>query len=369
MLRTTLLRMFTTRVQLLALTLAAMSYSPGDAEIFFDDFTDDFQPYEYRLVPSPCCELIGGEVSLEDDGLVFVAESAAGVEVHANNAPLPESDSWSIRAELRVNELTNSFGLAGVGIINPERYAAVIAGLGRYRVGQGAEAQGPKINDSGEAGDEIFGASFVVQMDFTGGALTGHFWTPENPTFVTTVNHELELSSNPGPPRLANNGADITYRAIWLSEKMLPLPTGFEDAGDLDGNEIIEFGDIDLLAAQIRGDQEPRFDLNADGLVDLKDQSTLVEDFLGTQPGDADLDGVVAFPDFLTLSANFGGSGGWVEGDFDASGDITFSDFLILSNNFSPETKAAAVPEPTCIQVVFAAACCFVAFDRRRSRS
>ena len=368
MLRKNALLTFTMRIPLLTFALAAMACSSGNAEIFFDDFTDDSHPYGYRLVPSPCCELVGGDVSLEEDGLVFVAESAAGVEIRTNDAPLPESDSWSIRAELKVNELTNSFGLAGVGIINPERYAAVIAGLSRYRVGQGAEAQGPKINDGGKAGDEIFGASFVVQMDFTGASLTGHFWRPENPTFITTVNHELELSSNPGPPRLANNGADITYRAVWLSEEMLPLPTGFEDVGDLDGNEIIEYGDIDLLAEQIRGGQELAFDLNADGVVDLNDQSKLIEEYLGTKLGDTDLDGQVAFADFLALADNFGGPGGWASGDFDASGDVQFADFLILAENFASESQAVAVPEPNGRAVLTVLVFMVLSCTRKRGR-
>ena len=53
-------------------------------------------------------------------------------------------------------------------------------------------------------------------------------------------------------------------------------------------------------------------------------------------PGDADENGVVAFSDFLSLSANFGKEADavWADGDFDADGKVDFTDFLILSENF-----------------------------------
>lgn len=79
------------------------------------------------------------------------------------------------------------------------------------------------------------------------------------------------------------------------------------------------------------------------GLVrDPRDQSKLIEVYLGTQLGDADLDGQVDFADFLVLSARFGGAGVWADDGFDASGDVPFADFLILSNNFATEALAVA---------------------------
>ena len=53
------------------------------------------------------------------------------------------------------------------------------------------------------------------------------------------------------------------------------------------------------------------------------------------------LDGNVAFDDFLALSAQFGSEGGWGEGDFDGSGQVDFDDFLLLSAffGFSADTE------------------------------
>ena len=53
-------------------------------------------------------------------------------------------------------------------------------------------------------------------------------------------------------------------------------------------------------------------------------------------PGDANLDGIVDFTDFLTLTANFGKEidAVFADGDFTADGRVSFADFLILSERF-----------------------------------
>ena len=60
--------------------------------------------------------------------------------------------------------------------------------------------------------------------------------------------------------------------------------------------------------------------------------------------GDLDLDGTVAFADFLTLSANFGNNDvAWEDGDLNDDGSVSLADFLILSANFG---KRRAIAEP-----------------------
>jgi hypothetical protein len=107
-------------------------------------------------------------------------------------------------------------------------------------------------------------------------------------------------------------------------------------------------------------------DCNGDGVVDGQDlqcacASGTLSDVLATTgllPGDFDADGNVAFPDFLTLSANFGQTvDGYHLGDADCSGDVGFSDFLLLSANFGQSTGVAAVPEPMGLMVWVPAIC------------
>ena len=91
-------------------------------------------------------------------------------------------------------------------------------------------------------------------------------------------------------------------------------------------------------------------------------------------PGDANLDGVVNFPDFLALSEHFGEGSrrdprGWSQGDFDGDGEVTFPDFLILSENFgtvAAAASAASVPEPTAGSIALFGLLGLMGFRKRR---
>lgn len=66
-------------------------------------------------------------------------------------------------------------------------------------------------------------------------------------------------------------------------------------------------------------------------------------------PGDANVDGKVAFDDFVTLSNNYGDIlQPWSRGDFNLDRKVDFEDFQIFANNYGTvrETPPAAVPEP-----------------------
>ena len=124
--------------------------------------------------------------------------------------------------------------------------------------------------------------------------------------------------------------------------------------GDFDEDGMLDSDDIDSLATMIRSNSDDRsFDLNNSATLDLTDRDIWVEQLAGTRFGDADLDGSVAFSDFLALSAGFGQSGGWGEGDFDSDGTVDFEDFLVLSSNFGQTSAAiASVPEPSALRIL-----------------
>jgi hypothetical protein len=112
--------------------------------------------------------------------------------------------------------------------------------------------------------------------------------------------------------------------------------------GDFDGDQTVTARDIDLLMAQVRSaDPRATFDLTGDGLVDSADLTELITRILGTRAGDTDLDGTVAFPDFVALSAAYGVSkASWSQGNFDADDDVDFADFVLLAGNFSWRRQA-----------------------------
>ena len=153
-------------------------------------------------------------------------------------------------------------------------------------------------------------------------------------------------------------------RDIWQSKVSI--------AGDFDFDHTFSAADIDLLAEAIRvGQYHYNLDTNQDGEVDVEDHQLWIEgaEFANTFLGDTDLNGTVDFADFLSLSENFGKSGGWGQGDFDGSGTVGFADFLALSANFDRTNVAAVVvPEPIgCAS--FAMVTMFVCLSRRSRRS
>ena len=82
-------------------------------------------------------------------------------------------------------------------------------------------------------------------------------------------------------------------------------------------------------------------DLDSDGDIDIVGADWWYENKVvnpaSDMRGDLDLDGIVAFSDFLILSANFGRDDQEVrlpDGDIDGNGKVEFSDFLMLAASF-----------------------------------
>ena len=106
--------------------------------------------------------------------------------------------------------------------------------------------------------------------------------------------------------------------------------------GDFNQDRQVTREDVDLLYAALAAEEtDATHDLNRDGIADHQDAIYLIEQIMGIAPGDADLNGVVDFADFLVLSANFGKlHQTWLTGDTDGDGTVQFSDFLLLSSQF-----------------------------------
>ena len=106
-------------------------------------------------------------------------------------------------------------------------------------------------------------------------------------------------------------------------------------AADFDANGQVDGQDIDLLCGQIRlAEFDPRFDLNADSLIDHADFERLIQDVLETGPGDANLDGQFDSSDLVHVfqegiyedDVEF--NAGWSQGDWNCDGDFTSRDLV-----------------------------------------
>lgn len=76
--------------------------------------------------------------------------------------------------------------------------------------------------------------------------------------------------------------------------------------------------------------------------------------------GDADLNNIVNFEDFVALSNNYQVlNAGWSGGDFDFNDLTNFEDFVALSNNFGTTlTSGGTVPEPSTLVILAGVALC-----------
>jgi hypothetical protein len=105
--------------------------------------------------------------------------------------------------------------------------------------------------------------------------------------------------------------------------------------GDLTGDFVVDATDVDILFDEVRRSPSVTYyDLNADDLVNPEDVTWLIQNTLGTFPGDANLDGSVDADDFNVWRSNqFQRCQGWATGDFNGDGITDGSDFNIWNSN------------------------------------
>ena len=128
------------------------------------------------------------------------------------------------------------------------------------------------------------------------------------------------------------------------------LMTTFQQAGDVAWDGTINVDDFRLMSHALEsGLADFMFDIDLNGAIDFGDLERIEDLIPNKTPGDANFDGRVDFPDFLTLSAFFGESTGlWSRGDFDSNGLVEFADFLLLAQNYdsADDGSPRPVPEP-----------------------
>ncbi|MEN1678214.1 MAG: hypothetical protein AAGJ46_01370 [Planctomycetota bacterium] len=163
--------------------------------------------------------------------------------------------------------------------------------------------------------------------------------------------------------------------------------------GDFNFDGALDASDIDTLTQYVRDHiaagnhwsviprgpglvgATPFYDINGDLNVQASyqppglgtnDLTQLVREELGTEFGDADLDGDVDVLDLDRLTFGWGTDAGWSYGDFNGDGTVDNSDYTILLTHFgySSQQGLSAVPEPTSCYAVICLA--LLVHSRRR---
>jgi len=127
--------------------------------------------------------------------------------------------------------------------------------------------------------------------------------------------------------------------------------------GDFSGDKAVNADDIDLMVIQVgSGANDPTYDLTGDTLVDSADLGHMVQTLVfingdsstrGTQPGDANLDGLISDGDLSIMLSNWQRpSSGWALGDFTGNGIPGDEDLSVLLSNWTREPAGAAKDAP-----------------------
>ncbi|MCA9214076.1 MAG: hypothetical protein KDB27_13485 [Planctomycetales bacterium] len=130
------------------------------------------------------------------------------------------------------------------------------------------------------------------------------------------------------------------------------------DPCDFDGDGSLGEGDVNILSAAIaNGDQDPKFDVNSDGAVDVSDLNFFIGDEtkLHTWIGDVNLDGELSTGDLIQMFENgkyeTGDPALWSDGDVNGDGVFDSGDLVaaLADGGFELGPKwvpSNAVPEP-----------------------
>ena len=200
----------------------------------------------------------------------------------------------------------------------------------------------------------------------------------ESATLTYLVNdvcqHELHVSAGPlgMSDALAMDPTVCASPSIFVPGRWRIVPEC-----DIDGDGLCGIDDIDALIMGIAAmTNDPSFDLNGDGVVDLADRDEwLAEAGAVNLPSgnpyfvaDFDLNSVVDGRDFNIWNDNkFSSTGQWSLGDANGDGVTDGQDFIEWNvNKFMSADGATAVPEPCAGVLLFAVMLCIGLLRGRR---
>ena len=400
----------------LLLAMAAVAFPTQARGIVVSDNPNDpnhlvTAPSNYDMVGY--INLVGGATgSLINPWYVLTAKhvvhyTIAGGSFRLDTAGGPQyygiAEKWeSPSTDLAVVRLTRSTNLSGYGIYTG---SGEIGAEGKV-VGYGMSGTPATVGAGGDPnyprGTKRVGYNLIeytpyygyLMMDFDdpntyglpGGSLGANkevmfaLGDSGGPTFITVggslriagVHVSLPYNDPNHWPNYGDVGYDIrvsTYKT-WILGLIPSQPATV--TGDFNNDGVTNAQDINNLFAHYnQGDMW--FDMTGDSIVGAADTDNLLHNVLGTEYGDATLDGKVDANDYQVLVVNFDKSGtfGWADGDFNGDGKVDFADYQILEAAYGFDVPGGLsappvpVPEPASLMLILAGGSAFLLKRRR----
>ena len=160
-------------------------------------------------------------------------------------------------------------------------------------------------------------------------------------------------------PDASDNNRSLTRAAVsaygndpssWKAEIASPGQTAFVVGpifGDMNQDGRLSVEDIDLVCSAVLNGGDETYDLNADGNVDVADVNYLVEDVIGTNAGDVNIDRIFNSTDLIIVFTageyedGVAGNSLWSTGDWNCDGEFDTSDLVTAFQTGSYQLGAA----------------------------
>ena len=340
----------------LVVILSGLSPLNCSAQFWFDNFNDDNfmdgSPVSWSVNPA---NALPGEYTPNDGDFVMFAQDGENdnesMAAWVDDVEFVGSASARTRASIfEIPDITEPAGNVGVMLFFDPNTISGYLGLMSVDTNlqliavQGGVAEGlMNMNIDTFAPDE----DIYLQLDHDGQFLTLTAWPigESQPDPQIIFEDSRFESGNSGIIFNENspNGAGI-FR--WARAQSIPIVDG-----DIDIDGFTDADDIDELLRNLDS-TDAIYDFDENGTVDTDDVRDLLSEIFESQPGDANLDGTVNQADLDIWTANrFTEGTGWATGDFNGDQVTDGSDFNIWLDSSS--AAPSAVPEPTCLQLLF----------------
>ncbi|MCA9215608.1 MAG: lamin tail domain-containing protein [Planctomycetales bacterium] len=242
-----------------------------------------------------------------DDDFEFIELANAGTEpIDLSGVRLADG----VEVELPAESL--AAGERAVVVRNADTFKARYGADVRILASYGSEF---KLNNGGES----------IRVEDSAGNVIEEF-TYDDAWVATTDGGGYSLT------RL-RHGGDLSTASAWRSSFEINGTPGKPDTPDFNRDGSVTPDDVDQFCASFATD-DLRWDLNGDGVRDLRDLRLLMHGELGTEIGDVNLNGVFDSADLtIVFKANeyedgITGNSSWSEGDWNCDGDFTTRDFV-----------------------------------------